>query len=200
MVAPAVQPPTDDPSPDATGMSSVVHRNIRSLMQVRRREQQARSRSEKIADGVTWFAGSMWCVYAHAVLFVGWIFINLGWLRGVRPFDPFPFVMLAMIASVEAIFLSTFILISQNRMQKMAERRAELDLQISLLSEHELTRAITLLDQMARQFQVPRPPEHELEEIKRDVSPTRVAEEIIKAEQSTEVEMNEDKEPSVPPS
>jgi uncharacterized membrane protein len=198
MVARAVQPPPDDPNPDATGMSSVVHRNTRSLMQVRRREQQARSRSEKIADGVRCFAGSMWCVYAHAVLFFGWIFINLGWVRNVRPFDPFPFVMLAMIASVEAIFLSTFILISQNRMQKMGDRRAEMDLQISLLSEHELTR--TLLDQMARQFQVPRPPEQELEGIKRDVSPTRVAEEIIKAEQSTEGEMNADELPSVPPS
>jgi uncharacterized membrane protein len=57
--------------------------------------------------------------------------------------------MLAMAASVEAIFLSTFILISQNRMQRLADRRAELDLQISLLTEHELTRAIQLLDEVA---------------------------------------------------
>src|SRR5207253_319971 len=115
--------------------------------------------SDRFADTITAFAGSMWCVYAHALLFGFWIVANVGLVPGIKPFDPFPFVMLAMFASVEAIFLSTFILISQNRMQLMADRRAELDVQISLLTEHELTRAITLLDNIAQKMQAPRPPE-----------------------------------------
>ena len=164
-------------------MSRVVYRNIRALTEVRQREEQRRSVSDRIADAVTTFAGSMWCVYVHAVLFGGWIVVNLGWVPRIRPFDPFPFVMLAMIASVEAIFLSTFILISQNRMQKLADRRAELDLQISLLTEHELTRAVELIDSVARHVGAARPAEHELDEIKSDVSPEKVVAEIAKAEQ-----------------
>jgi uncharacterized membrane protein len=82
-------------------------------------------------------------VYFNAVLFGCWLLINLGWL-GLRPFDP-SFVVLAMLASVDAIFLSTFILISQNRIRAMAEKRADLDLQISLLAEHEITQGLQLV-------------------------------------------------------
>lgn len=171
----------------ATGdMSRVVHRNINALLEVRRAEERRKTFSDRIADAVTTFAGSMWCVYVHAVLFGGWLILNSGGVPGVRPWDPFPFVMLAMFASVEAIFLSTFILITQNRMQRLADRRAELDLQISLLTEHELTQAIRLLDQVAKSMNVPRPPEEELAEIKKDIDPQKVASEIEKAAEQVE--------------
>jgi uncharacterized membrane protein len=166
-------------------LSSVVHRNIRALTEVRKREEGRKSASDRIADAVTCFAGSMWSVYVHAVLFGAWIVINLGWTPGVKRFDP-SFVALAMVASVEAIFLSTFIMISQNRMQQVAERRAELDLQISLLTEHELTRAIHSLDDIAHRLGAYRPPEPELAEIKRDVDPEKVVEVIEQVEQRTE--------------
>ena len=76
-------------------------------------------------------------VYLHIVLFGFWIIVNLSLVPGMPEFDP-SLVILAMVASVEAIFLSTFILITQNRMSAAAEKRAELDLQISLLAEHEV--------------------------------------------------------------
>jgi uncharacterized membrane protein len=191
VVADAAPTPTPPPQrqparpPGGTahaGMSTVVHRNIQSLLDVKHRDEERRGPSERVADGVTAFAGSMWCVYAHAAVFGAWIIANRGWVPGVKPFDPFPFVMLAMFASVEAIFLSTFILISQNRAQKLADRRAELDLHISLLTEHELTRAIQMIDDVARRLGATRPPEHELEEIKKDVVPEKVAEEIERAQ------------------
>ena len=181
---PADVPPTGG-APNDPGMSVVVHRNIRALTEVRRREEQERATSDRIADGVTRFAGSMWCVCAHAFVYGGWLVVNAGLIPGVKPWDPFPFVMLAMTASVEAIFLSTFILISQNRMQKMADRRAELDLQISLLTEHELTRAIHMIDEVARRLGAPRPPEPELLDIKKDINPEKVVQEIDRAEQET---------------
>jgi uncharacterized membrane protein len=168
--------------PQDAGLSSVVHRNIRALTEVRKKEERQKTPSDRIADAVTRFAGSMWSVYFHATLFGAWIVINLGWIAGVKRFDP-SFVVLAMFASVEAIFLSTFILISQNRMQQVAERRAELDLQISLLTEHELTRAIHSLDDIAHRLGAYRPPEPELADIKRDVEPERVIEVIEKVEQ-----------------
>ena len=161
-------------------MSQIVHRNIQALLEVRRREEQARSASDRIADAVTAFAGRMAFVYVHLVLYGAWIVVNLGWVPGVERFDP-TFVALAMVASVEAIFLSTFILISQNRSQRQADRRAEMDLQISLLAEHELTRAIQMLDDIARRLGASRPPEQELAEIEKDVAPERVAEEIDRA-------------------
>jgi uncharacterized membrane protein len=187
-VTTAYHEPNNAGAPSDPGMSTVVHRNIHALREVRQREEQQKTNSDRIADAVTRFAGSMWCVYAHALLYGGWLVLNAGVVPGVRPWDPFPFVMLAMAASVEAIFLSTFILISQNRMQKLADRRAELDLQISLLTEHELTRAIHLLDEIAVRMGVPRPPEPELQDLKKDVHPEKVVAEIDKAEEAPAAE------------
>jgi uncharacterized membrane protein len=183
MPAPRNNPPPPSDGPNDPGLSSVVDRNIESLMAVRKKEERARSGSDRVADAVTAFAGSMWCVYAHAVVFGVWLALNSRAVPFSHKWDPYPFVMLAMMASVEAIFLSTFILISQNRMQRVADRRAELDLQISLLAEHELTRAIRLVDEIAIRLNVPRPGQSELDDIKRDVNPEKVVERIDQAEQ-----------------
>jgi uncharacterized membrane protein len=88
------------------------------------------------------------------------------------------FVVLAMIASVEAIFLSTFVLISQNRMQAAADKRADLDLQISLLAEHEVTKLATLVSAMAERMGIRTEVDEELGEIKQDVAPEAVLDEI----------------------
>jgi uncharacterized membrane protein len=184
-------PPPPQDAPNDPGLSTVVHRNIRSITEVRQREEKSKTLSDRVAEGITTFAGSMWCVYVHTIWFGGWIVVNTAKLGLIRPFDPFPFVMLAMIASVEAIFLSTFILITQNRMQRSADRRAELDLQINLLSEHELTRAVRLLDEIAIKIGAPRPAEHELNEVKRDINPQKVVQEIEKAERELDDDADE---------
>ena len=125
-----------DPTPPAPGprapeaeMVSLLRSNIDMLASLRRATEAARDCSTRVADAITRFTGSMRSVAFHSVLFGGWILVNLGLVPGVRPFDPFPFVMLAMIASVEAIFLSTFVLISQNRSAALATQRDELDVQ-----------------------------------------------------------------------
>lgn len=116
------------------GLDPTLRRNIETL--VRRKEQEDASAplQERIAIAITRFAGSMPFVYLHAVVFGFWILVNIGWLPLMRPWDP-SLVVLAMIASVEAIFLTIFVLITQNRMSADDEKRANLDLQISLLSE-----------------------------------------------------------------
>jgi uncharacterized membrane protein len=178
-------PTNPDDTCDPPEMTDVVQRNIRALLRVRRDEEARRRASDRIADAVTAFAGSMWCVYVHALLFGAWAAVNLGWIPAVKSFDP-TFVILATFASVEAIFLSTFILISQNRMQRVADKRADLDLQISLLTEHELTRVAQLLDGVAQRLDAPRPPEEELRQIKRDVHPEAVVRELERAEADRE--------------
>jgi uncharacterized membrane protein len=155
------------------GYSRVVDRNIRALLERRRQEEQVRSIRNRIAGAITAFAGSMTFVYLHLVLFGLWIIISLGWLPPLPRFDP-TFVILAMFASVEAIFLSTFVLITQNRMAAQSDKKADLDLHISLLAEHEITRIISLLTAMAEKMGIDISTDTELSELSKDVRPEKI--------------------------
>jgi uncharacterized membrane protein len=157
-----------------------VHRNIRTILAFRARHERRRRRADRVADAITGFTGSMPFVLLHAAGFASWIVANLGVVPGVAMWDPYPFVMLAMAASVEAIFLSTFVLISQNRMAEVNRRQADLDLQINLLSEHEITRLAKLLDAVAQRLGVGADDRAGIEELKRDVLPEQVLEAIEK--------------------
>jgi uncharacterized membrane protein len=130
-----------------------------------------------MAEVIGRFAGSMTFVYLHLIVVAFWVVANLGWIPGIPAWDK-SFVVLAMVASVEAIFLSTFVLITQNRMAAAADRRADLDLQISLLSEHEITKLAELVSDVAAKLGVKTNVEREVEEIKRDVAPEAVLDEI----------------------
>ena len=165
------------PPPQPPGLSPVLERNIRALQQRRRREQTEATAEERIADAITRFTGSMRFVYLHLAFFGFWIVTNLGWVPGVPRWDP-SFVVLAMIASVEAIFLSTFVLISQNRMAAAADKRADLDLQVGLLAEHEVTKLATLVSGIADRLGVKTVADTELHEIEQDVAPEAVLDEI----------------------
>jgi uncharacterized membrane protein len=114
----------------------------------REREEAQASREERVAQAITDSPGSMKFVYLHLAIFGFWVIANLGLVPGISPWDP-SFVVLAMVASVEAIFLSTFVLISQNRISA-ADKRADLDLQIRLLAEHEVTKIAELVSAMAQ--------------------------------------------------
>jgi len=165
---------------DPQTLARVVDRNIQALLERERQEERAKSAETRVADAITRFTGRMRFVYIHLVLFGAWVVINLGWTPLPR-FDP-TFVVLAMFASVEAIFLATFVLISQNRMQALDDRRADLDLQVSLLTEHELTRLIKLVSDMAERMGVQAAHDPELAELKRDVAPEKVLERIEASE------------------
>jgi uncharacterized membrane protein len=163
------------------GMTETLAENIDRLTTRRREEKRAAPLSDRIADRVTGFTGSMLFVAIHLLLFGGWIVVNLGWTP-MPPFDE-SFVVLAMIASVEAIFLSTFVLISQNRMAALADRRADLDLHINLLTEHELSKLAGLIAQIAEKLDVPaRSPD--MEEITENVSPEVVLDALEKRERA----------------
>jgi uncharacterized membrane protein len=149
------------------GLSGTLRENITALAERERAERARSPWSERLANRITRFTGSMTFVWVHVIIVVLWIAINLGWVPGAPRFDR-SFVILAMAASVEAIFLSTFVLISQNRMAALADRRADLDLHISLLAEHELTRLVGLVDRLAARLDVP-VDRGELAEIERDV-------------------------------
>src|SRR3954466_1466558 len=165
------------PPPPPESLSSALRRNIKALQERRAQEAASATRQERLADAITVFTGSMIFVYLHLVLYGAWILLNLGVVPGVPKFDP-SFVILAMAASVEAIFLSTFVLISQNRTAAAADKRADLDLQISLLTEHELTKLAGVIDAIADRLGIPASQDPELAEIERDVAPEAVLDAI----------------------
>jgi uncharacterized membrane protein len=153
----------------------VLQRNVEALLERRRAEERARTRSERIAAAVSRFAGSMTFVALHALGFGAWLLANLPG-SPVR-FDP-SLVKLATFASVEAIFLSTFVLVTQNRMSAQADRRADLDLQISLLAEHEVTRLIRLVRAVGEKLGVEATRADDLPELEQDVRPEAVLDRI----------------------
>jgi uncharacterized membrane protein len=160
---------------DTGQLSSALRRNIVALRERRKREQLSVGREEKLADAITAFTGSMPFVYLHLAAYSAWIVWNL--IPGIPHFDP-SFVILAMEASVEAIFLSTFVLISQNRGMAASDKRDELDLHINLLAEHELTRLTEMVSAIADKLDVRTGAEQEVHEITKDIAPEALLSEI----------------------
>ena len=136
---------------DNPALSSVMQRNIRKIIQIRSKAILEQSPADRIANALTSFSGRMAFVYVHIAWFALWLLLNTGRF-GVRPFDPYPYEFLTMVVSLEAIFLATFVLISQNLMAKEAARLTDLFLQTSLLTEHELTRVLQMLRAVQRQI------------------------------------------------
>jgi len=156
----------------------VIDRNIATLERLREDQARRRSLQSVLADAITSFSGRMVFIYLHAVWFGAWIAVNQGLVPGMRPFDRFPYGLLTMVVSLEAIFLSTFVLISQNRMQVLADRRADLDLQVSLLAEHEITQLVALVTEMAKRMEIEQAHDPELRELAQDVAPEKVLDEM----------------------
>ncbi|MCA1582125.1 MAG: DUF1003 domain-containing protein [Acidobacteria bacterium] len=174
-----VPPPPDpaDKSAETPALADVIERNIRTVARQHLEARQNRGVSERIADAITTFSGRMPFVYLHVAWFALWILANTGHL-GVPAFDPFPYGLLTMIVSLEAIFLSTFVLISQNRLSEDADRRAHLDLQIGLLTEHELTRALQMLDAVQDKLGIENDADTELAQLEMETRPEDVLAEI----------------------
>lgn len=165
------------PPPGPENLAGSLQRNIESLQERRRHEAAHATRQERLAEAITSFAGSMSFVYLHLAIYAAWIALNLGFIPGVPKFDP-SFVILATEASVEAIFLSTFVLISQNRTAAAADKRADLDLHINLLTEHELTKLSEVVLAIASRLDVRVGDTAVIQEIQKDVAPEAVLDEL----------------------
>ena len=120
-------------------------RNIRVVAELEKRSLHDRSPADRLSDAITRFTGSATFAVGNFVFFTFWILANTIRVRGLRPFDPYPFGFLTLVVSLEAIFLAIFVLMSQNRMTREADKRAHLDLQVDLLAEQELTTLLHML-------------------------------------------------------
>jgi uncharacterized membrane protein len=140
--------------------------------------QEHRSVIDRMADLIGGFSGSMTFVGIHVLWFASWFLINTGLVHGIPRFDPYPFILLAMIVSVEGVLLSTFVLMKQNRMQKRIDIRDQLNLQIDLLSEKEVTKALQLLRAICQKLEVELKADPELEEMASTTSVDLLAEQV----------------------
>lgn len=158
-------------------VSDVIEENICAVTELRRAANQEKSREDRVADAITALSGDMKFLYGHVIWFGGWFLLNIG-DKPIIGFDPYPFGFLTMIVSLEAIFLSTFVLISQNKMAEVSDKRADLDLQINLLSEYEITRLLRLVDAMAEKLGVEEALDPSLQQLETAVAPGDIMAEI----------------------
>ncbi len=158
--------------------TSAVESNIHCVADLERAFEQRRHRTDRIADSIGGFTGSIAFVIVHLVWFTAWFLINTGVIPHVKRFDPFPFILLSMIVSVEAVLLSTFVLMKQNRMQQKTDIRDHLNLQIDLLAEKEVTKSLQLLRAIAEKVGVDERGDLELEEMASTTSVDSLAEQI----------------------
>jgi uncharacterized membrane protein len=171
-----------DHAEDNPALSQVIERNIRTIIHLRLKAARERSVQDRLADAITAFSGRMVFAYVHIVWFGVWILLNTGRV-GVRAFDPFPYGLLTMVVSLEAIFLSTFVLISQNRLSVETEYRADLDLHIGLLTEHELTRVLQMLDAIQDKLGIDNHENSDLADLEMETKPEDVLAEIARLQQ-----------------
>jgi uncharacterized membrane protein len=174
--------PDSDRSP--AGLSPVLEHNIHVLLRRRIRDERSRPAHEKFFDRLAAYVGSVWAIVFHGVVYGTWLFLNL-------PGTPWPhfdasLLGLGVCASIESIFLFSMVLIRQNRMGDQSDRRNDLNLQISLLTEHELTRLIALVGHIASHLKIDLPADAEFDDLMRDIGPEKVLDRLHEEERKAE--------------
>lgn len=163
---------------EGSALKKETDNNVTKIVKIETAQKQNRSIGEKISETIAVFCGSMVFVYVHIIWFGSWIVIN-SIIPGLQ-FDPFPYTFLTLVVSLEAIFLSTFILISQNHETKLTERRNHLDLQINMLAEQENTKMLELLGLIAEKVGVAAD-DPAMEVLKEEIDPETLVEQIMSA-------------------
>ena len=166
-------------------VDDVTRQNVQVMRELEEAAMARRTTADRVAGFVATFCGSMTFVWLHVVWFGLWIAGNT--LPGFPHVDPFPFTFLTLMVSLEAIFLSAFILISQNYEMRLTERRNQLDLQINLLSEQENTKMLSMLQRIADKLGVEDGDDPTIKVLKEATRPARLIEQIEQAYQADAV-------------
>jgi uncharacterized membrane protein len=181
---------TDDATVNSEVKTSPIERRARSsahlgaIRAIKAVHARDRTVIQRVADGMTKIAASTWFLSSHVLWFAGWIAINTG-LTPLRIFDPFPFGLLTMVVSLEAIFLSIFVLMAQNRESAIAELREELTLQVNLRMEAEVTKTLQLVAGLYTRLGHRVGDDPELQEMLQPLDPRSIERELMEQIQST---------------
>ena len=173
--------PSPTPSPDAAyhhpkTVDQLTKQNVKSIAELDRAAQEELTPADRVADRITRFCGSMTFFWVHVIWFAVWIIGNAAF--PIKPLDPYPFSFLTLVVSLEAIFLSTFIMISENRQGRIDERRSHLDLQINLLAEQENTKMLQLLKGIAEKLGVDPTKDPDVAVLEQATRPEKLVEQI----------------------
>jgi uncharacterized membrane protein len=173
--------------------ADITRQNVRAMHRLDELAVAKRTVADRMAEFVARFCGSITFVWIHAGLFAAWLLWNV--IPGLHHFDPYPFIFLTLCVSLEAIFLSSFILISQNYEMRVADRRSQLDLQINLLAEQENTKMLQLLDRIARKVGATDAVDPEVEALEQATRPETLARQIDRElrEQAGQPPLHKDK-------
>ena len=161
-----------------------IQKNIDTILEMEKEAIQSRSAAEHVADKITTFAGSTPFIIIHIIWFALWVILNSG-VIGFAPFDPFPYSFLTLVVSLEAIFLTLLVLMSQNRMTKEADKRAHLDLQINMLAEQETTYILRTVQKIAQHLGLEEEMDDSLKELCEETDVNRVAQTIDEKSSTT---------------
>jgi uncharacterized membrane protein len=161
-------------------VDELTHRNVKMILERERSMKSSHSAGEKLATHVAAFCGSMPFIWIHIAWFVLWVVFNTS-SAVAHPFDPFPFPFLIFLVSLEAIFLSAFILISQNHETRLSEQRSHLDVQINLLIEQENTQMLKILRSIAGKLNADFEQDPDLAVLEQDMQPENILDQIDKA-------------------
>jgi len=140
--------------PSAEQAANPTQFNIEAISQLEHEALHRRTPTERVSDAIVKSIGSLAFLLLQVLLIALWSIWNLGLIPGAKPFDPFPFGILALIISSESVCLTIFVLISQNRLSRQTDKRSHLDLQVSMLSEQELTTALQMLQKLCQHLGV----------------------------------------------
>lgn len=143
------------------GSEEIGRRNVETMRRVERAALEEATPGERAVHAVARFCGTPWFAVAHAVWIAAWVALNA--IAGLPRFDPYPFPLLGLCVSVEAVMLASMILMGENRARKAERRRAELDMQVSLIAEQEATKTLRLLEAVALKVGALSAPDPEVE-------------------------------------
>ena len=160
-------------------VDEVTEQNVQTVAQLEEATKRKRSTAHRIAGAIAKFCGSLPFVWVHIFVFGGWIIMNV--VPSMKHVDPFPFQLLSVITGLEAIFLSTFILINQNYETRVSERRNQLTLQLGLLSEQENTKMLTLLKRIGEKVGAQVDDDPSIEVLEQATRPEKLNEQIEKS-------------------
>ncbi len=156
----------------------MVRRNIERVLRLEQHASQVKTWPEAVTDWVGRFVGTLTFVAVQVAFVAIWITLNCGVLHIIKPFDPYPFNLLSMFSSCEAVILAAFVLMAQNRMSSLADRRDHFDLQVNLMAEQEASITIQMLNRISRKLGVTQDNQEDALALSRTSSLEHLAEEL----------------------
>jgi uncharacterized membrane protein len=159
-----------------------ISKNIEAILKLEEDDERKLSSLHRVSHKVGWFVGTVYFVIIQAVFVLLWLFWNA---FTVRSFDPYPFPLLSAVLALEAVLLTSFVLIRQNAMDRQSERRNHLDLQINLLAEKEATSILRALGEIAEHLKIDLSTDAETEELAEDIAVESIARDLRSKEKET---------------